>query len=68
MKIREFFRCERCKAEGIQSVECSYIRVKECDGKQTTPGYRPSYCPSQAGTPEWEKVSECEVGNEEEEA
>ncbi len=67
MKIREFFRCERCRAEGFQEVECSYIRVKDYDGKQTTPGVRMNWCPGSESVPEWEKVSECEVWDEEEE-
>lgn len=29
MKVREFFRCDRCKEEGFGELECSYIRIRD---------------------------------------
>ncbi len=59
MKNREFFRCARCKEEGFGELECSYIRI--CDTTTLRKSF-PGFCPGGVQPPEWEKISECQVG------
>ena len=59
MKVREFFRCDRCKEEGFGELECSYIRIRDT---QTLKKSFPGFCPGGVQPPEWEKLSECQIG------